>query len=76
MPQLGIDAPALVEQVVAVPRSPWTRSRSALRVVVGGGQSLVETDFGQTDFGHRYPTTLAKPTFAKPTLAKVKVLDV
>ena len=31
----------------------------------------VETDFGQTDFGHRYPTDFGQTDFGK-----VKVLDV
>ena len=48
VPQLGsqvvellqkIDAPALVEQVIAVPKISLDRTRSALRVVVRGGQN-------------------------------------
>ena len=36
----------------------------------------VETDFGQTDFGHRYPTDFGQIDFGQPDFAKVKVLDV
>ena len=36
----------------------------------------VETDFGQSDFGHPYPTDFSNSTLANPTLANVKVLVV
>ena len=33
-------------------------------------EDLVETNFGQTDFGHRYPTDFGQTDCGKPILAK------
>ena len=45
---------------------------------VQGQREMADTDFGQTDFGHPYWPTLAKPTLAilnSPTVAKSWVAD-